>query len=504
MKRLAVAIGLLVRLRRHDFRAARSWINAMYPGRPLPRRLHLFFGWAMRMLWVAIPETRRWASFAKPVSKTPIWLAEGNPFDNHPFKNEPLARLPQEAEVVVIGCGLIGSAVAYHWSKLGTGRLVVLERNGVASGSAGRNEGLLVMGRHYHLVYSTVLRHLSRERLDLGERERVDLAHEFAAAYVRAAHANAEMIAETIRREGIECDYRRNGWVQVPNPEAPQALEASTQMARERGFPDWVKISSEDAWRHSGIRSNLPAGFSVGAATWHPARWVWGLIRIALASDRVELFTRTRVLKVEDLGGWHAVHTQRGVVRARFVVNATEAHTPQLFPEFHDVVLPMQTQAAFGESDGGTMKPGVGISSDRAFYGRHANGVLFGSDATRVPDREAGRNQPSRFITNFVLTEMEPQFEVQRLRVTNEWSGTVSYTPDEYPLVGTTAGKGLYIIAGLAGSGSGHCFNAGRHVVCKILGTDGPDYYPERYFSPLRFARLRQACRFGHQEGVRV
>jgi sarcosine oxidase subunit beta len=504
MKRLAVAIGLLVRLRRHDFRAARNWINTMYPGRPLPRRLHLFFGWARRMLWVAIPATRRWASFAKPVSKTPIWLAEGNPFDNHPFKTEPLARLPQEAEVAVIGCGLIGSAVAYHWSKLGTGRLVVLEGNGVASGAAGRNEGLLVMGRHYYLVYSTVLRHLSRERPDLGEQERIELAHEFAAAYVRAAHANAEMIAETIRQERIECDYRRNGWVQMPNPEALQALEASTQMARERGFPDWVKISSEDAHRHSGIRSNLPAGFSIGAATWNPAKWVWGLMRIALASDRVELFTRTRVLRVENLGDWHAVHTQRGVVRARFVVNATEAQTPQLFPEFHDVILPMQTQAAFGEGDGGTMKSGVGISSDRAFYGRHANGVLFGSDATRVPDREAGRNQPSRFITNFVLTEMEPLFDVQRLRVTNEWSGTVSYTPDEYPLVGTMADKGLYIIAGLAGSGTGHCFNAGRHVVCKILGADGPDYYPERYFSPLRFARLRQACRFGAPGGAKA
>ena len=58
-------------------------------------------------------------------------------------------------------------------------------------------------------------------------------------------------------------------------------------------------------------------------------------------------------------------------MRARYVINATESHTPLLFPEFDNLILPMQTQAAWGASDGGTMKGGVGISTDRAFYGRH-------------------------------------------------------------------------------------------------------------------------------------
>src|SRR5262249_6127658 len=159
-----------------------------------------------------------------------------------------------------------------------------------------------------------------------------------------------------------------------------------------------------------GLKTSRPAGFSIGAATWHPAKWVWALIRIALASGRVHLFTHTRVLNVDDQGERYAVRTDRGTVMAEYVVNATESQTPQLFPEFHNVICPMQTQAAFGESDGGSMQSGVGISSSRAFYGRHDSGILFGSDATRVPDREAGGNRPSRFITNFVLTEMQEQF----------------------------------------------------------------------------------------------
>ena len=82
---------------------------------------------------------------------------------------------------------------------------------------------------------------------------------------------------------------------------------------------------------------------------------------------------------------------------------------------------------------------------------------------------------------------MKPQFNVQRVEVAHEWSGTVSYTPDEFPIVGLMDGKRMYMVGGMAGSGSGVSFNGARHVVQKILGIEGPDYYPEEYFSPKRF-----------------
>jgi glycine/D-amino acid oxidase-like deaminating enzyme len=387
----------------------------------------------------------------------------------------------------VIGAGFIGSAVAYHWSKHGNSPLVVLEAQGVASGAAGRNEGLVVMGRYYHLVYSTVLEYLKRSRKSLDHRERDLLAHEFAKAYVKAAYANAEMIEQTIREEKIDCGYVRKGWVQATDRNHLDKLEASVLMAQQTGFTDWTRISAQEALERSGMNAPFGAGFSMGAAVWHPAKWCWGLIRAALTSPHVQVFTRTKVLEVADADEHYAVHTERGIIRARYVVNATEACTPILFKQFHDIILPMQTQAAFGLSEGGTMKAEVGISGHRGFFGRHGEGVLFGSDATRVPDREAGRNQPSRFISKFLLSEMKELFDVRRLLVSNEWSGTVSYTPDQYPVVGLMDQKRLYMVGGMAGSGSGVAFNGGRHVVYKILGLEGLDYYPEKYFSPRRF-----------------
>ena len=133
------------------------------------------------------------------------------------------------------------------------------------------------------------------------------------------------------------------------------------------------------------------------------------------------------------------------------------------------------------------MRPHVGISGLWFFAGRYGRRVLFGSGGSRVRDHEAGRNRPSRFLTKFLGGAMKQCYGPYQLAMTNEWSGTVGYTPDEYPIVGLVDGKRHYIIGGMCGSGSGVSFNGGRCVCNRILGiTNEPDDYPESYFSPTR------------------
>ncbi|MDA1055280.1 MAG: hypothetical protein O3C40_33080, partial [Planctomycetota bacterium] len=55
------------------------------------------------------------------------------------------------------------------------------------------------------------------------------------------------------------------------------------------------------------------------------------------------------------------------------------------------------------------------------------------------------------------------------------------------PIVGLMDGHRQYIIGGMAGSGTGVSFNAGRCIVNRILGlTDEADDYPPEYFAPTR------------------
>jgi len=469
----------------------------MYPGRSRFARYGRFVQWSLDQMWRQIPEALATSTFARPVSRTPYWLAQGNPLANHPWRDRPEAVLPERTQVVVIGAGFTGGSLAYHWGRYapadGDQRMVVLEMEDVASGSSGRNEGLVVMGRYCHMVAGTVRKHLDVVRADLSPLQRDQLARQFAVVYCRAAYRNGDLVEQTIRNEGFECDYARQGWVQARDADQQQSLADSVRIAQETGMSDWTSITPEEVRQRTGMRVTHNAGFSIAAASFHPARWVFCLFRSALSTGRVELYSRTRVARVERVRDLYRVHTSRGIIECNYVVNATESYTPLLHPQFHDRILPTQTQAASGTGGPAEIKPHVGISGTRAFFARHGESLLVGSDATRVPDAEAGQMQPSRFITAFVLSELRNYYGPSSLRVTNEWSGTVSYTPDEYPIVGVMDGHRQYIIAGMAGSGTAVSFNAGRCVVNRILErTDEPDDYPPAYFAPSRLLSPRE------------
>ena len=483
--RVGVAIGLLAGLRGHDFAAALSFMSRVFPNDGQATRMAKFARWALDQMFSVIPDALMTAAFAGRVSRTSIWLSSDNPVANVPWANEPGAELPREVEVVAVGAGFTGAACAYHWSKRsGAGRMVVLEMNEASSGASGRNEGLVVMGRFYAMVRGTVEQSLARVRRDLSPERRAELASMFAAAYSKSAYRNSDLIEKAIREEGFDCGYVRAGWIQGGGAAAD--LAEDVRLGREAGFDDYTTMGPGEAEDLGGIKLSGDAGFSRQTASWHPARWVWCLLRAALASDNVDLFTHTKVLGVKDMGEYYAVLTDRGALRARYVINATESYTAMLHPDLRGVLKPLQTQAAFAEGGPAAMKSDVGLSAGVAFFGRVDEGVLFGSDGTFVPYDHAGRNRPSRFITKFLIGEVHRYFGQSEMKVTREWSCTAGFTDDEFPIVGLIDGKRQYVIGGMCGSGSSVHFNGARHVVQQILGLDGPDDYPEEFFAPSR------------------
>ena len=483
---------LLVGLRRHDFRAARTWAHLQFADFGWWGRWCRFLAWSLRQMWHAIPDALHDVRWDQPVSRVPFWLASGNPWENHPWRAQPAASLPDRVDTVVIGCGFTGAAAAYHWSRQAPAdrTLAVLEMDDPASGSSGRNEGLVVMGRYYAYVRRTVLPYLAQVRHDLTPTQRECLAEQFARVYCAAAYKNADMIEQTIRQEGIDCDYRREGWVQALDERGQTALQESVASARASGFTDWTSITPESVRQRCGMQVRHNAGFSIAAASFHPARWVWGLLDAALKVPQVQLFTRTRVHSIVRQGDDYALATSRGQLVARHVINATESYTPLLHPDFHDVIQPTQTQAAMGIGGPQSIPAGVGISGPSFFCGRHAEHVMIGSDSTRVPDHEAGRIQPSRFLTKYLLAQLQQHYGAVHMRMTHEWSGTVGYTPDEFPVVGLLDDHRQFVIGGMAGSGTAVSFNAARCICARILGTaQQPDDYPTEYFGPSRLQR---------------
>ena len=486
---MITSLRILFGLRTHDLRAARTYLSKTYAGQPLYLALPRFLGWASRQIFATLPRAMRDTSFARPVSRTSYWLARPNPLEDHPWKSKPSARLPEVCDTVVIGAGFTGAAAAYFWSRRApiNRSLVVVEMGDAATGASGRNAGTVVMGRYFALVHRKLMAYWRKDRAELDESALDRQARQFTAAYVNAAYRNADLIEKTIQEERIDCGYHRQGWVQAQDLEEQESLRASVALGAEFGFTDWVRLSPAETRAKCGLPVACDAGFSRGAATFDPVRWVWSLLEIALRSPEVRLFSRTRVLRVVDAGSHYEIVTSRGTIRARHVINATESYTALLHRQFHGVLRPVQSQAAYAQGGPAGLHPHVAVSSNKGFFERTGQGWLFGSDETPVPDSCAGQNQPSRFITQFLVGYAQERLGEFSTTVTHEWSATAGFTADEYPVVGVMDGKRQYVVGGMCGSGTGVAFNAGRCLVNRILGlTDEPDDYPPEFFAPSR------------------
>ena len=87
---------------------------------------------------------------------------------------------------------------------------------------------------------------------------------------------------------------------------------------------------------------------------------------------------------MEDRGERYAVHTERGTVLARHVLNATESYTGLLHSGYGDLIHPVQSQMAAAEGGPNAMKPRVGMQFLRGGFTRLDDVVIFGGDLTRV------------------------------------------------------------------------------------------------------------------------
>ncbi len=488
--RIRTFFVLLSGIRIHDFRAAKTLVRLEFSQYPFFIAWGKFFIWAFKQMWITIPNVMPWMSIRKPLSKEPFWLEAENPLENYPWKDNPDSRLPESVDTLVIGAGFTGASAAYFWSKKAPEerKMLVLEMNDAASGASGRNQGTIVMGRYFAMVRDTVKKHLRKTRKDLTEDQQNRLAEQFADVYCSAAEHNAELIRQTIIDEKFDVNYHRKGWVQERLSDQQESLAESVAAGIKSGHTDWTAIDPDQVFKEAGMKVKYPAGFSKGAGSWHPAKWVWSLLTKALESPNVQYFSRTKVIRVDsEPNGGYRIQTSRGTVHAKNVLYAMEAYLPKFDSDFHDVIIPHQEQLSSGIGYPENMPQDNSITGRYYFGTRRGNVLFIGSDSTRVPDRLAGVSKPSKFLMKFAFSEYMRIYNPFHFRLTNLWSGTVGYTPDEFPLIGSIDNKGKYIIGGMAGSGSGVAFNAARCIVNRILKIiDEPDDYPPEYFAPSR------------------
>lgn len=350
-------------------------------------------------------------------------------------------------DVVVVGAGIVGAAVAARLARQGM-QVAVLEAQQVAGGETGRSAGLLLTGMPGY--YSWAVQSFGRET---------------ARALWELSVEGRERLIETATRLGVPVERTGSLALAVTEEEA-EALRASAELLREDGFDAW--FGRTDPLRRGFLAAlRSPDDGVVNAAD---------LTRALLASAPIIVHTGTEVQALEADGAGVRVWAYRRTVRCGAVVLAAGGYAPTLEPALSRWVKPghalwVTARPAWGP---GESPPDSPCCADYGYeYARPLPDGRLLLGAWRYPWRPSSPENPSdpdtalreglsRFIRRYF-----PGVEGNVLR---RQSGTVGCTPDGVPVVGALAHlPGVYFALGLGGWGLSWAFVAAERVVEMVV-----------------------------------
>ncbi len=334
------------------------------------------------------------------------------------------------AEVVILGAGIAGCALAYHLASRHVGPVVVYDPRTPGAGATGRAAGIVTE--------------------QLWSRWDVDVTRESKAQYA-ALSARWDPSAYTV-----------NGFVRwAHGPEAQAALGAATDRLRSWG------VSIEEI-APDRLRERVPWGRFEDAAraVWSPQDAVVtpstiGEIyaegaRRAGADFRLgtpmESFARSA-------GAWE-LGTGAARVRAGSAVVAAGAWSKAILAAIgHPLPLaPYRTQAAVLRPPlGPEVFPSVHDIDEDVYARPEAKGRILAGDGTRLvevdPDTfRTGADES--FVAHLAETFGRRFPGWADAELVRAWAGVCTSTPDRRPLVGPVPGaEGLYAIGGFNGFG---------------------------------------------------
>lgn len=397
---------------------------------------------------------------------------------------------PTGADVVVIGAGIVGTAVAARASRAGA-EVCLVERAGPAAGSSSSGEGNVLVsdklpGPEFDLAMRslTLWRALEPEavgRLELERKGGLVVAHD--AAELKALYALADRQAACgVRAQRLEGDdladmepeltrtvaggvfYEDDLQVQPMHAVAyqlEQAVASGCRMVRDTEVLGWGGLSTSRAYEASDARGSAQGGselattrgrLRVGIAVVNAAGPWAGEVARRLGSDLPVMPRRGHVLvtepvttvtphKVYEADYVGSIHDDGGGWRCSSVVEATASATMLL-------------------------------GSSREFVGWDAS-----------PDPAVVAAIAGRAVALFPVLE--------RVRLLRAYVGFRPATPDRLPAIGWDARvPGLLHATGHEGGGIGLSQATAEAVQCILCGTEPPvalePFDPAR-FDPARF-----------------
>ncbi len=335
--------------------------------------------------------------------------------------------LPPRADVVVVGGGIMGLALAYELTRRGVRDVVVLERGFLNAGASGRNGG----GVRAQWSTPTMIR-LTRRSLAICDRFAVDM--------------------------GVNVWFRRGGYLFLATEPAQVArIERYAALQRREGLRTRV-IDAAEALR---IVPQLDAS-RVLAASWNPDDGVvfpwpflWGYAARAEAlGARVRTFTRVLGFEVSDRR-ISAVTTDRGRIACDTVVVAAGAWSKEV-AALAGVALPnrpVRHEILVTEPLKAWLDPLVSLLGTGLYFSQSLRGEIVGGMGDPAEREGLSMGSTLRFLARFSRAAVGLVPALAGVKVVRQWAGCYDVTPDNGPVLGPAGYDNFLQLSGFVGHG---------------------------------------------------
>jgi gamma-glutamylputrescine oxidase len=340
-----------------------------------------------------------------------------------------------DADVAVVGAGFTGLSAALELRARGFS-VAVLDQGTVAWGASGRNGGQICTG------FSP----------GLGPLEAA-LGREATQACFDMSEEGKDLITSQIARYDIACDPKPGQLVCAPRPRHMAHLEHEHETLARYGYTRTHLLTKAELEERLATAAYCGALKDEGAGHLHPLNYAIGLAR-ALKEEGGLIFENSKVAEIRQ-GSRPVLVSEKGEVRARFVVMACNAYIDGLLARLKSRVMPVASYVLATEPLGENRARAL-IRDDDAVA--DANFVV---DYYRLTSDKrllfGGRAAYSGFHPKDLASNLRPRMlrlfpQLSDLAVAYAWGGYIGITYNRLPDVGRI-GDNVYFTQGFSGQG---------------------------------------------------
>ncbi|KAM0328641.1 hypothetical protein ACHAQA_005053 [Verticillium albo-atrum] len=344
-------------------------------------------------------------------------------------------------------------------------------------------------------------------------------------------HSHLKSMADTIHDNSIDCDLVFTQGVdayydQKTFDKALAALQDMRTHAPNLACKYKVCTDTKVLQGEMKLSARCVGAIVVPAASVWPYKMITGLLGKLIDSGKLSVQANTTVQSIDDQSGaeFATIHTNRGDLRAKVVIHATNGWIGHLLPELRPFISPVRGNVVhYGpvpsdERPSREATSALGLDSKYSFWLRYAEkdydyliqrqtgGVVVGR--ANLGRRATGDDSqtdllPMAHLRGFVDQAFSSATAGASAHITNSWSGILGFTQDAMPFVGPLLASSpsrshQWVCGGYHGIGMVKAWRTGEMISQMLLGEGIGNEFPQSMLvTDARMKALRDSLAKG-------